>query len=209
MKPVPAKVMRSKQTISMSSCRPPDCRCGGKAKDLSTLIRWYRASHPQLNEMLDYFRSLSLASAIKHGAGAIGPDGKMYSHQYRIGHATCNKAADKLLKEESRIAECDTFDDLYDLITQCTAMIEGFGELACYDTALRIGAKLKLMPSVVHLHAGTKEGADNWNLDLSKGYLRMDELDAEFEQFKMKPHEIENFFCNYKDELKVLRQRMQ
>jgi len=41
-----------------------------------------------------------------------------------------------------------------------TRGIPGIGELAIYDTALRIAAKLRFEPAVVFLHAGTRIGAN-------------------------------------------------
>lgn len=197
--------MRCRSAVRKSACRP-NAFCGANATSLAALIRSYKASEPPLNEMLRYFRSLPLNEAIRRGAGAIGPDGKMYSHQWRLGHAVCGAAADKLTKHEKRLAACKSFSELKSLIEELTADISGFGRLARYDAALRIGSKLKLLPMVVDLHAGTRKGARYWGFDTRKGYLEMSELDAEFRS--LKPHEIENFLCNYRKELKALRARL-
>jgi hypothetical protein len=42
-----------------------------------------------------------------------------------------------------------------------------------YDTALRIGAKLKLFPTKVYLHAGTRLGARALGLDDSAATLKV------------------------------------
>lgn len=203
--------MQTKRKKKSSICRPDDC-CGGNATSLVDLIRCYKANHTSLKEMLRDFRNLSLTDAIRFGAGAIQPKDdhvpkRMYSHQYRLGRGRCKEAAGKLLMESGRIANCRTFEQLKRLITAATSEVDGFGELARYDASLRIGAKRKLLPKVVYLHAGAKKGAENWGLDTSNDYLKMSQL-QQLKRFKMQPYEVEDFLCIYKDELKQLRKRL-
>jgi hypothetical protein len=69
------------------------------------------------------------------------------------------KAYNRLLTHEGEIEACKSFGDLLKLIELYTADICGFGKLAVYDTACRIGVYLGLSPEVVYLHAGTTESA--------------------------------------------------
>jgi hypothetical protein len=80
------------------------------------------------------------------------------------------------------------------------------GELMVYDTALRIGAFLKLEPVSVYLHAGTKTGAKALGLTVSgKKNINVTDLPKEFR--KLKPHEIEDCLCIYKDNIDSLRHK--
>jgi hypothetical protein len=63
------------------------------------------------------------------------------------------------MKRQLKRAETKTFDDFFTLLEQLLAPIKGLGELYVYDTALRIGAKIGLLPRRVYLHAGTRVGA--------------------------------------------------
>ena len=42
------------------------------------------------------------------------------------------------------------------IVEECK--VKGFGELSIYDTAVRIGAHLRIEPDKVYLHAGAREG---------------------------------------------------
>jgi hypothetical protein len=52
-----------------------------------------------------------------------------------------------------------SFDELLNLIERRLNDIRGLGELYFYDTALRLGAYLRLMPNAVYMHRGTAVGA--------------------------------------------------
>ena len=77
--------------------------------------------------------------------------------------------------------------------------IVGMGELTIYDTALRIGAKLGLEPHLVFLHAGTRIGARRLGIDLSRPYVALADLPATLRI--LKPREIEDVLCIYKEHL--------
>ncbi|HQM80509.1 MAG TPA: hypothetical protein PLX02_02700 [Syntrophorhabdaceae bacterium] len=74
--------------------------------------------------------------------------------------------------------------------------IPGIGELAVYDTALRIGAFLRIEPSKVFLHAGTRTGARALGLETSAEFLEVSSVPSEFQV--LKPSEIEDVLCIYK-----------
>lgn len=206
-------------TKNDSDCRD-DC-CGADATDLAALVRCYRTHHHALHKMLDAFRELqSLAEAIHFGAGGIDPTDNhnpknMYSHQHRLGREFCSDVASHLATKERSIAECESFDDLQTFIEHEAP--GGFGELAIYDTAIRIGAKQNLFPAFVCLHAGAKIGADNWGLDTSEGKLTITKLPPEFRDLQSPPLDdnllcllcvyAEDFLCIYKDELLRLKQK--
>jgi len=98
------------------------------------------------------------------------------------------------------IATAKTFDHLHNTIEKLVGNISGIGELYIYDTALRIGAKLGLEPDKIYLHRGTREGAKYLGLNFEKKYLEITEVPAELRT--LKPREIEDVLCIYKDQFK-------
>ena len=60
--------------------------------------------------------------------------------------------------------------------------IPKIGELAVYDTALRIGARFGLEPEKVYVHAGTRDGAHALGFDRRLAVIEMDELPVPIQQ---------------------------
>jgi hypothetical protein len=77
--------------------------------------------------------------------------------------------------------------------------IRGLGHLYTYDTALRIGAKLDLLPEKVYLHAGTRKGAKALGLDWKARALEVASIPDELHE--LEPREIEDFLCIYEEKL--------
>jgi hypothetical protein len=113
------------------------------------------------------------------------------------------KARTALLSKLREIEACGSFDELLTLIEASTSRIHRFGELAAYDTALRIGAWLKLSPEVVYLHAGTRKGATSLGLGRGMRYVAMSELPIELRQ--LSPDQIEDILCIFKDHFRSVR----
>ena len=96
----------------------------------------------------------------------------------------------------SLLKNCSSFEEFHEVIAQTLESIHGIGELTVYDTSLRIGSFLKLEPSKVFLHAGTRIGARYLGMDVSKSKLEISEFPAQFRM--LKPREIEDVLCIYK-----------
>lgn len=79
--------------------------------------------------------------------------------------------------------------------------IRGVGELLVYDTALRIGAKLELMPDRVYLHSGTRRGARSLGLPFKMRLISIAELPVPLRSLKQ--HEVEDCLCIFKDLLQA------
>lgn len=175
-----------------SSCPPPPSRDGTLADLVTEYKRDY--DHDPLSAIAD---CESLADAIKAAAGCIG---RVPDHQRRVGREVLTKASRKLLRRQTKIEACESFAELIAIVEEATANIYRFGELAAYDTSLRLGAWLGLSPERVYLHAGTRKGARALGLATAKGYLEMDELPDPLQV--LEPREVEDFLCIYKVELK-------
>ena len=89
-----------------------------------------------------------------------------------------------------------SFEDLFKIISE--NRIFGFGKLAIYDTALRIGYFLRLYPEQIYLHAGTSKGAKKLGIKINKRKkIEISELPKEFH--KLNASEIEDILCIFKD----------
>jgi hypothetical protein len=103
------------------------------------------------------------------------------------------------------IANCESFDELLILVEAATAKIRRFGELAAYDTALRIGAWLKLSPELVYLHAGTRMGAMRLGLGRGKRYIALGDLPIELGE--LSADQAEDLLCIFKGHFLSMRTR--
>jgi hypothetical protein len=141
----------------------------------------------------------TLEKAISVAALALTPSGKRFSHQRRIPVAVLERARAALMSNIEELASITTFDDLHSEVANITLQIPGIGELYVYDTALRIGAKLGLVPLHVYVHAGVREGIKNLGLDPGLSRIAISELPAQLQA--LQPYEIEDVLCIYKDQI--------
>jgi hypothetical protein len=171
---------------------------------LKAIIRTYiRKVRPRARDELDWFHQQpSLRTAIEKAALAVNRKGKRYRHQCRLQRASLEQAHRVLLANSRTVQQARDFDDLFNRIDRILGPIPGIGELYVYDTSLRIGAKLNLLPTKVYLHAGTRVGARALGLDGSAATLKVSALPQEF--CSLEPHEIEDILCIFKGELKTL-----
>ena len=171
---------------------------------LDIIVRTYiRRIRPRAQAEIDWFaHQPSLQAAISNAARAVNSRGNRYSHQRRLRKVALERALDVLSKEAGAIERAHDFDELFALIDPALEPIPGLGELYVYDTSLRIGAKLNLFPDKVYLHAGTRLGARALGLRAA-ATLDVSQLPKEFRS--LRPHEIEDVLCIFKDELTALR----
>lgn len=195
----------------MSSCSPKNTsgKChplkeGCELSSYKGIVSCYiKKCRP--DESLKFYASIEdINKAVEKASHAKAETGKRHPHQRRIPKKVLDKV-EKRLKTVS-FSNCSDFQGLYKKVEAEIAGIRGVGELMVYDTALRIGAclKVKVAPEKVYLHAGTRKGAE---AILGKSVLKVKTLDmSEFpkEFKKLSPHEVEDCLCIYKDELKKL-----
>jgi hypothetical protein len=164
------------------------------------MVRVYieRKRH-RAHEELDSFCKLPLEEVIRSAAMAEDAHGKRFGHQRRLRSATLRRARNVLLDATKELSQSDSFDRLHTLIKELLHGIRGLGELYYYDTALRIGASLRLLPKRVYMHRGTREGTRALGLD-----YRSDSLDPRALPkglAVLQPHEMEDFLCIFKSRL--------
>lgn len=152
---------------------------------------------------MDWFRQQpTLEFAIEQAALATNSKDKRYSHQCRLKKTVLEEARRVLLMNSKTIAQSKSFDDLFSLVETKVGGITGIGELYIYDTSLRIGAKLGLLPTKVYLHAGTRKGAQALGFKGRVRTVEVSELPSELRQ--LEPYEIEDVLCIFAGDLKAV-----
>jgi hypothetical protein len=121
-------------------------------------------------------------------------DGKMFSHQYRVGIEKTKLAAKKLLEFESTILTVQTFEEIFHYTEKIRKLKIGVGPLWSYDTALRIGFHLKIYPTEVYIQAGVVKGYVKFFGKRPKRRRKIPK--SEFPMLSaLEAYEIENFLC--------------
>jgi hypothetical protein len=188
-------------------CRPPKDPCApgkGRYKSLRAMVREYIArKRPYKKEERDYFRGLSLEKAIETAALAKNSEGKRSGHHRRRTPAQLAQGKAKLIALLPKIRQCESFDELHNMVCGMTDEVKGIGELYAYDTAYLIGIRLRLRPKRVYLHAGAREGAKALEFSGSLPYLKPSQLPAELQL--LKASEMEDFLCIYEAALGRVR----
>ena len=167
--------------------------------DLRQIVNAYSEKHQKKAEKEQRWFAIqpNLEEAIRQAALARSPKGKRLSHQRRIPNAVLTESYRQLLDSLATLREAQSFEALHALVASRIGGIKGIGELTTYDTALRIGAFLRLEPNVVFMHSGTRTGAKRLCLDASRDFLTVDELPPAFRA--LRPRQIEDVLCIYKD----------
>jgi hypothetical protein len=172
-------------------------------KRLNEIIKDYKKRKKENPDKWgDYCKKIELAEIIEKASLAINPDGKKHAHQRRLTKFTLNNFKNNLLTKETEIEKIKTFEELLNLVENCR--IKGIGELACYDTAKRIGAKFNIYPTKVYLHAGTRIGAKAFipTLTMKDKYIDRSILPDPFHDKELTDDNIEDILCIYKYEFK-------
>jgi hypothetical protein len=169
--------------------------------NFGAIIRRYETHHcPDTDVELAWFEGqATLEDAVRCAALARDARGKRYSHQTRIKRTAIAQAEQRLLAAVEDLRRCESFDEVYRLVQGALADVYGIGDLYIYDTALRIGAWLGLLPEKVYLHAGVKEGAAALGLDTTRDALAGEDLPEGLRH--LPAHEAEDILCIFKHRL--------
>lgn len=189
-------------TPNLDSCGP---RPAGHSDALARIVNDYISSTRPLNRLAFYASQPSLERALDAVASWKDQHGKTHSHQNLVSKAAKAGAGERILS--MRVADVADFEQLLQCVQQAIGSIRGIGDLAVYDAALRLGAFLGKLPERVYLHHGAREGARALGLDASHRSLPMDVFPEEFRL--LKPWEVEEVLCIYKDELARIPQSSQ
>lgn len=187
------------------SCQEPLETEGSEPLSLAAIVRHYIKHFQPLHdhELLWFQNQSSLEEALRIAGEAQDDVGHRYSHQRRVKSQAIREATRRLADSHDEMRNCSSFHDLWNILFLRLSPIQGIGELYIYDTALRIGAHLRLTPEKVYLHAGTRIGARRLGLlsarDGSKQWLELTELPALLRD--LAPSDVENLLCIYKSRL--------
>jgi hypothetical protein len=181
-------------------CFPDESR----PRDLDSIVERYIRNHREgaLAELAEFQHQPTFRDCITQAGLARRSDGKRLDHQRRIRPDALRAFAHLLARKEKAMRSCRSFEELHSLIDAESQKLWKSAELTVYDTALRIGAYLKIEPKNVYLHRGTREGARALGFDGDRRSIRPDELRREFR--RLTPREIEDCLCIYKADLKRL-----
>ncbi|WP_127105710.1 hypothetical protein [Pararhodobacter zhoushanensis] len=180
---------------------------------LDALIIGYLSHHrPKLRSHLAHYSSApDIREAIARASRADfeGPNIK-HPHQYRLPKTAITSVFDKLSANELILQDATDFLQLYGIVSKAIGGVPDVGPLMIYDTALRIGAFLKVSPNDVFVQRGALGGAKNFFVHIRKKprkikvrYLPSSDFLPELA--RLSPHEIENFLCVCEDELLLTR----
>lgn len=166
--------------------------------DLLAVVRHYRRYvQPKTQAELESFRKEpTLAEAVRRAALATTPDGHRDPHHRRRKQKDLERASEVLASRLPEIAEAANFAKLHALCEKALGPLNDLGELYVYDAALRIGAKIGVLPRRIYLHTGTRAGAKALRLDTSGKALDVSDLPVELRE--LEPHELEDVLCLYK-----------
>ncbi|MGN6369175.1 MAG: hypothetical protein ACTHN5_13020 [Phycisphaerae bacterium] len=167
---------------------------------LAATVRQYLAHcRPLSSAERAPFKAYPFPTALRKAALALTPNGKRFPHQRRLTRKSLRAAYSHLQKIAPKLRRTRTVDALHTLITQHT-QIPGIGELYRYDTALRLGAHLRLHPTRVYLHAGTRTGARNLGLDHKQPSLPRSAFPPPLRTLPASA--LEDLLCIYKHQLR-------
>lgn len=163
-------------------------------------------------KVMSFYTGLSdIDEAIKHASKFHKDQTHCDEHQRRILKDSKRKFATLLKKLKAQILTCANFKDLYDLLKK-KCKPAGIGDLAIYDTAMRLGAYLEkstgkdFTPQEVYLHNGTAAGATSLKkmnkISYSSNPVPLSVFSNLFKG--LKPFEIEEVLCVYKNVLAKL-----
>lgn len=181
----------------------------GKLSISKILKEYQKHKQKYWRRVLDYYGNLSNFQKAIEEAGMFHSDvGCCDRHQCRVYKESKKTFFENLQSAKKRIKSCTCFDDLYVCISR-HCKNKGIGELAIYDTAMRVGAYLEkqngilgqFKPKQVFLHNGPWDGAKKlYSQGLIKtissrmGKKDFSHLFPDYEEW-----EIEEILCIYKN----------
>lgn len=161
---------------------------------MNELIDKYLDKHAcHLKRAREYFENLSTNEVVLKAALSVNEDSKMFPHQYRVGKAKTELAANKLLQFEAEILSAQSFEDIFKYTEEVRKMKIGVGHLWSYDTTLHIGFKLGLLPNDVYIQSGVKRGLKVFYPNIK--YNRKINKSSFTGLENLEPYQIENFLC--------------
>ena len=132
-------------------------------------------------------------------------DARKHPHQKRIPNDVLENFLLEIKRYSRKLNNLTYFHDIFELISCIGSQIKGIGKLTNYDVSLRIAFYLyhkteveSVLPTKVYLHSGALVGAKRILNKIPQS--KIVEVNAFPKAIqKLKPYEIEDFLCVYKD----------
>lgn len=164
------------------------------------------------NNVIKFYSTLSVKDAIitacDYGKVIIDGEPHWENHFKRIDINALKEAEQILLRKEKDLSDCKNFIELFLLLREVTRLVDGVGPMFYYDVSLRIAAAVgkHCLPEDVFYQRGAEVGA------MKLGILRKPSEEEPWLPYslftrnippfeRLKPYEIEDFLCLYKDKL--------
>lgn len=161
-----------------------------------TIIQDYKQRVRQFGDSLikDCLREKDILKVIEMAGLSRDKNNRKHPHQHRLTNKVLHQFADRLLGNADKIIASKNFSDLHTIVSDLS--LRGIGTLTLYDTAHRIGLRLKIHPDKVYMHRGTRTGAEK----ILKRKIKEPYLDkSAFKDFvHLRCDEIEDILCIYK-----------
>ncbi len=153
----------------------------------------------------------SLSTAIVLATESVRPNGKVHNHQSRVPLAARRELADRLTRDIHWLKTRRVMGEQY-AFERVLLRIEGYGlagigPVTMYDVCTRVCAWLGLEPSRVHMHAGCLAGAKALGLNVRDGDAVEPLRFGLVISGVLKPDEIEDFLCVYREALQAVHDR--
>lgn len=173
---------------------------------LADIVAHYIRTHrPRaLAEMQFYAGHPSWEALLDTVGAARDMHGRHHRHQCCLPRAALATAQRALTSVNLRSAA--SFAGLISAVECAIGGISGIGPLMVYDTSLRLGAFIGSEPEVIYLHSGTRLGAKALGLNHRQPTLAMTDLPRELQS--LRPREVEDLLCIYKEHLPNARRSM-
>lgn len=162
--------------------------------NLKRLLREFEPSRRERDEERRHWELLSFPfrEVVKRAAMAeTRIPGKMDRHQHRVGRKVLRAFTRRLSKQLAELERAGSFEELHQTVV--SAKVAGVGELAFFDTSLRIGYHRRLRPDRVYLHAGARDGARALDTSLGGKSVAVTQLPRGLQSLEC--DQLEHFLC--------------
>ncbi len=168
---------------------------------ISTPVNGYPSCRARLSGYLKWFKLRKNFLDVIDGAIL-----RNHPHQNCLSWEYRRDIASKLILAQAVFETHTTFQEIYEVVKSCACPPYKNANLLVYDLSLRIGAYKDLFPSNIYLHRGALEGAQIvLNQKKLPNLISASSLPKEFSV--LKPHEIEDCLCIYKENIKHLMRK--
>ena len=192
-------------STSSLDCQPDSVE---RLDSYSAIVEHYRECvFPDIAADMAFYgdRRKTPAETVEIACRSIGPDGRLHSHQHRLGYLRMEQAADFLTPHSEALMAATNFTELHQRVSVLGGAGLRIGDLAIYDIAQRIGWYRGLAPEEIYLHRGTLDGDLALDPSATGKTLSPDNLPDEFRQ--LAPFQLEDVLCIYKAQIRRIAGR--